>query len=153
MFNQCNREIRMKRQKIVTLKIVAFFIPFLRLFLVYLKTTPIVCTLLLRVVDGKRSTFTIEYVAGLIKLPMTYNMCTGTLPPDKYGSSFTEKCDQDNNSLEIVTSVVYSVIFLLFGSAVVYESVKGKAHSTQQVDPNCNIQVNIVIRHWMVSAV
>ena len=60
---------------------------------------------------------------------------------------YTEKCDQDNNSLEIVTSVVYSVIFLLFGSAVVYESVKGKAHSKQQLDPNCNIQVNIVIRH------
>ena len=97
--------------------------------------------------------FHLEYVAGLIKLPMTYHMCTGTLPPDKYWSPFTEKCDQDNNSLEIVTSVVYSVIFLLFGSAAVYESMKGTAHATQQIDPSCNIQVNIVIRHWMVSAV
>ena len=83
---------------------------------------------------------------GLIKLPMTYHMCTGTLPPDTYWSRLTEKCDEDNNSLEIATSVVYLVIFLLFGSAVVYESLKGNAHARQQIDPSCNIQVNIVIR-------
>ena len=81
-------------------------------------------------------------LSGLIKLPMTYHMCTGTLLPEIYWAPFTEKCDQDNNSLEIATSMIYSVIFLLFGSAVVYESVKGKAQATQQIDHSCNVQVN-----------
>ena len=102
---------------------------------------------------GWKEDFHSKYVAGLIKLPMTYHMCTGTLPPDTYWSPFTEKCDEDNNSLEIVTSVVYSVIFLLFGSAAVYESMKSKAQATQQIDPSCNIQVNIAIKHWKVAPV
>ena len=103
--------------------------------------------------DGKRKVdFHLKYVAGLIKLPMTYHMCTGT-SPDTYWSHFTEKCDEDNNSLEIATSVVYSVIFLLFGSAAVYESMKSKAQATQQIDPSCNIQVNIAIKHWKVAPV
>ena len=102
---------------------------------------------------GWKEDFHSKYVAGLIKLPMTYHMCTGTLPPDTYWSPLTEKCDEDNNSLEIATSVVYLVIFLLFGSAAVYESVKGKAHSTQQIDPSCNIQVNIFIGHSSIAPV
>ena len=81
-------------------------------------------------------------LSGLIKLPMTYHMCTGTLVPEIYWSSFTEKCDEDNNSLEIATTMVYSLIFLLFGSAVVYEGVKGRARAIRRIDPNFNIQVS-----------
>ena len=81
---------------------------------------------------------------GLIKLPMTYHMCTGTLLPEIYWSPFTEKCDEDNNGLEIATTMVYTLIFLLFGSAVVFETVKSRAWARRRTDPGFNIQVNMI---------
>ena len=77
-------------------------------------------------------------------------MCTGTLLPEIYWSPFTEKCDEDNNGLENVTTMVYTLIFLLFGSAVVFETVKSRAWARRRIDPGFNIQVNMIVKQLLL---
>ena len=81
-----------------------------------------------------------KYFAGLIKLPMSYHMCTGMEVPVAYNSASTEKCDSDNKTFDDLVSNVYFITHMVFGSMVVYERIIQK-RNTGHNDPQSRFHV------------
>ena len=88
---------------------------------------------------GLLSTFVKFY--GLIKLPMTYHMCTGLPVPAAYMSPLAVKCDSDNITFETFIYTLYCITFLLFGCLVIHKSIRKQRQTRQQVNPRGSTEV------------
>ena len=78
---------------------------------------------------------------GLIKLPMTYHMCTGLPVPAAYMSPSAVKCDSDNITFETFIYTLYCITFLLFGCLVIHKSIRKQRQTRQQVNPRGSTEV------------
>ena len=90
---------------------------------------------------------------GLIKLPMSYHLCTGLQVPAAYNSSLTEKCDSENNTFEDLVSSVYYLTYFVFGSMVMYENAKSKLDTgTTSTLRSLHILINNKLFFWRMTS-
>ena len=90
---------------------------------------------------------------GLIKLPMSYHLCTGLQVPAAYNSTLTEKCDSENNTFDDLVSSVYFFTYLVFGSMVMYENAKRKLdRGNSNVQRSLHILINNKLFFWRMTS-
>ena len=90
---------------------------------------------------------------GLIKLPMSYHLCTGLQVPAAYNSTLTEKCDSENNTFDDLVSSVYFFTYLVFGSMVIYENAKRKLDKgNSNVQRSLHILINNKLFFWRMTS-
>ena len=90
---------------------------------------------------------------GLIRLPMSYHMCTGYAIPANYHSALTEKCDADNDSYDQFIAMLMVILFIVFGFLTTYEKFKRRVQDssdqTENRSQSARLQVLVDFRTFM----